>query len=85
MRARGESRGRSDAVERDDLYDPDFWKGAVIVRPRPSHSVHLRLEAEVHDYLKNLTGGKGHITLMQNVLRAYVEAHKKNSTPPPAK
>ena len=82
MRARGESLTRSDAPERDDQCDAGFWKSAVVVRPRASHSVHLRLDADVLDYFKAITGGKGHITRMQAVLKAYVEAHKKGLVPP---
>ncbi|WP_201776110.1 BrnA antitoxin family protein [Devosia geojensis] len=36
-------------------------------------SVHLKLEPEVFDFFKSQ--GKGHITRMQNVLKAYVRAH----------
>jgi uncharacterized protein (DUF4415 family) len=43
--------------------------------PRPRQSVHLRLEPEVVDFFKD--GGKGHITRMQAVLRAYVDVHKR--------
>jgi uncharacterized protein (DUF4415 family) len=43
--------------------------------PRPRQSVHLRLEPEVVDFFK--VGGKGHITCMQAVLRAYVDAQKR--------
>jgi uncharacterized protein (DUF4415 family) len=45
--------------------------------PRPRQSVHLRLEREVVEFFK--AGGKGHITRMQAVLRAYVDAHKRRA------
>jgi uncharacterized protein (DUF4415 family) len=61
-----------DEDERD--LDPD-WTRAELVMPRPRQSVHLRLEPEVVAFFK--AAGKGHITRMQAVLRAYVDAHKR--------
>ena len=61
-----------DEDERD--LEPD-WTRAELVMPRPRQSVHLRLEPEVVDFFKD--GGKGHITRMQAVLRAYVDAQKR--------
>jgi len=89
MRHRGEDRtdwARVDAMTEADLeraiaedederdLEPD-WTRAELVLPRPRQSVHLRLEPEVVDFFK--AGGKGHITRMQAVLRAYVDAHKR--------
>ena len=54
---------------------PDFWKNACVVEPRQPTSVHLKLDPEVFDYFKSM--GKGHITRMQEVLRAYVNAHRR--------
>lgn len=56
---------------------PDgFWDDAEVVFPdeRPT-SVRLNLEPEVFAFFK--AQGKGHITRMQNVLKAYVRAHSK--------
>jgi uncharacterized protein (DUF4415 family) len=61
-----------DEDERD--LEPD-WTRAELVIPRPRQSVHLRLEREVVDFFK--AGGRGHITRMQAVLRAYVDAQKR--------
>jgi uncharacterized protein (DUF4415 family) len=55
--------------------DDDFWKDAKVVFPKAPRSVHLKLDPDVFDYFKSL--GKGHITKMQEVLRAYVNAHKR--------
>lgn len=56
---------------------PDgFWDDAVLMPPRTVlTSVRLNLEPEVFDFFK--AQGKGHITRMQNVLKAYVKAHSK--------
>jgi uncharacterized protein (DUF4415 family) len=51
----------------------DFWKGAQVVPAKEApHSVHLKLDPEVFDFFKRQ--GKGHLTKMQNVLRAYMRA-----------
>lgn len=54
----------------------DFWSKAEIVTPAKRRSVHLKLDAEVFDFFHAESGGKGHLTKMQNVLRAYVKAHR---------
>ncbi|MDB5538461.1 MAG: hypothetical protein JWQ89_188 [Devosia sp.] len=53
-----------------------FWEDAQVVFPeeRPT-SVRLNLDPEVFAFFKSQ--GKGHITRMQNVLKAYVRAHTK--------
>lgn len=53
---------------------PDFWKSAEVREPRAPKSVHLKLDPEVFDYFKSR--GKGHLTRMQEVLRAYVRHHR---------
>jgi len=89
MRRRGEDRtdwAKVDAMTEADLeraIAPDEderdldWTRAELVMPRPRQSVHLRLEPEVVDFFK--AGGKGHITRMQAVLRAYVDAQKRRA------
>jgi uncharacterized protein (DUF4415 family) len=94
MRRRGEDRtdwAKVDAMTEADLeraiaedederdLEPD-WTRAELVIPRPRQSVHLRLEPEVVDFFK--AGGKGHITRMQAVLRAYVDAQKRRREAP---
>ncbi len=54
----------------------EFWDDAVVMPPRTVlTSVRLNLEPEVFAFFK--AQGKGHITRMQNVLKAYVKAHSK--------
>lgn len=53
---------------------PD-WTRAKLVLPQAKQSVHLRLEKEVISFFKSQ--GKGHISRMQAVLKAYVEAHRE--------
>ncbi len=74
-RDRGETLTRKDAPIGPSL-GPDFWADAVLVAPQSRKSVHLRLQAEVYDFFVAQSGGKGHIKKMQQVLKAYVDAHK---------
>ena len=58
-------------------FPPGFWEEAESFeqgKPQPT-SVHLKLDPEVFNYFKSQ--GKGHLTRMQNVLRAYVKAHQQ--------
>ena len=73
MRDRGELHDSSNAPEGPEL-DDEFWVNAVLVPPMGSTSVHLKLDPEVFDFFKSQ--GKGHITRMQDVLKAYVRAQK---------
>lgn len=54
----------------------EFWAKAEIEGPRRPRSVHLKLDPEVFEFFRRQAGGKGHLTRMQNVLKAYVNAHR---------
>ena len=75
MRAAGGLYHNPEAPEAEDL-GPEFWARARIEGPKCPRSVHLKLDPEVFDYFVEVTKGKGHLTRMQAVLKAYVEAHK---------
>ncbi len=55
---------------------PD-WTQATLVLPQAKQSVHLRLEEEIISFFRSK--GKGHISRMQAVLKAYVEAHRAHT------
>lgn len=74
LRERGEDPTRADAPEADSL-GPEFWKSARVVMPTGKTSVHLRLDSDVVEWFK--AHGKGHLTRMNAVLRAYVETQKR--------
>ena len=76
MKDAGELHHDPAAPEGEDL-GPDFWAKAQIEGPKRSRSVHLKLDPEVFEYFLKVTGGKGHLTRMQAVLKAYVEAHRR--------
>ena len=73
MKDRGELIDTSDPVENTDL-GPEFWADAKIIERQPKKSIHLRVDADVLDFFK--TQGKGHLTRMNAVLRAYVESQR---------
>jgi uncharacterized protein (DUF4415 family) len=73
MKDRGELYHNPKAPEGPDLPD-SFWENAVWVEPRGTTSVHLKLDPDVFEFFKSQ--GKGHITRMQDVLKAYVKAHQ---------
>jgi uncharacterized protein (DUF4415 family) len=72
LRASGQDQTSPDALEAESL-GADFWKSARVVMPRGKTSVHLRLDSDVVEWFK--ANGKGHLTRMNAVLRAYVDAH----------
>jgi len=73
MKDRGELYHNPNAPEGPELGE-DFWANAVWVEPKGTTSVHLKLDPEVFEFFKGQ--GKGHITRMQDVLKAYVKAHQ---------
>ena len=48
-----------------------------MVLPQGKTSVHLRLDSDIVEWFK--TRGKGHLTRMFAVLRAYVDAQRQRS------
>ena len=77
MREQGADSTSRDAPEAESL-GADFWKSARVVMPVGKTSVHLRLDSDVVAWFK--ADGKGHLTRMNAVLKAYVEAQKHSSS-----
>lgn len=75
MKERGELHHSPDAPAGESL-GAEFWANAKVEGPRRPRSVHLKLDPEVFDFFHQQSGGKGHLTKMQAVLKAYVTAHK---------
>ena len=73
LREQGQDQTSPDAPEAQSL-GPEFWSSARVVIPGGKTSVHLRLDNDVVDWFK--ANGKGHLTRMNAVLKAYVEAQK---------
>jgi uncharacterized protein (DUF4415 family) len=74
LRAAGRDKTRAHAPEAEDLGE-DFWKSAKVVTPSLKASVHLRMDKDVLEWFR--ASGKGHLTRMNAVLRAYVDAQKR--------
>jgi hypothetical protein len=77
MKERGDILQAHDSGVGEDL-GPDFWADAVLEVPKKPRSVHLKLDPDVFEYFYEISDGKGHLTRMQNVLRAYATAHKRS-------
>ncbi len=73
LRARGDDKTRDDAPEAESLGE-EFWKTARLVPAPGKTSVHIRLDSDVASWFK--AQGKGHLTRMNAVLRAFYEAHR---------
>jgi uncharacterized protein (DUF4415 family) len=73
MKEKGELFHSRDAEPGEDL-GPEFWAKAELVEPKKLRSVHLRLDPDVFEFFQ--AQGKGHLTRMQNVLKAYVDAKR---------
>ncbi|MFN3549852.1 MAG: BrnA antitoxin family protein [Mesorhizobium sp.] len=54
----------------------EFWAKAAIEEPKRPRSVHLKLDPDVFEFFRQQAGGKGHLTKMQAVLKAYANAHR---------
>jgi uncharacterized protein (DUF4415 family) len=63
----------SDIPELDD----HFWEKAQVVTPLTKQAIFLSVDSDVLDWFKNQ--GKGYQSLMNDVLRSYVEHHIKNN------
>lgn len=76
MKAAGELHHDPKAPASGEDLGAEFWSKASVARPkRPPHSVHLKLDPEVFDFFKRQ--GKGHLTKMQDILKAYVRAQRQ--------
>jgi uncharacterized protein (DUF4415 family) len=74
MRAKGQTKATpADAPEIE--LDEDFWRNAMITETTPSRKtdVHLRVDPETFEFFR--AGGKGHLTRMAKVLKAYAQSH----------
>jgi uncharacterized protein (DUF4415 family) len=69
-------------LERSIASDPDSnvagldWTQARLVMPQRKESVHLRLDPDLLAWYR--LQGRGHLTRMNAVLRAYMDAHRQH-------
>jgi uncharacterized protein (DUF4415 family) len=75
------SRSKLEASIRADVDDvrgePD-WTQAVVGIPAPKDHINIRIDHDVLQWFKS--NGKGYQTLMNNVLRAFVETRRQHQT-----
>lgn len=76
LRKGGHDKTRRDAPRAESL-GADFWKSARVVVPPGKTSVHLRVDSDVVEWFR--ARGKGHLTRMNAVLRAYVDAQNRSA------
>mgnify|MGYP003577685183 CR=1 FL=1 len=80
MRARGEAAETPSDAPQVEL-DTEFWRNARLVMPDQPRktSIHLRVDSDVLNWFRS--EGKGHLSRMNAVLKAYVEAqrHKRSA------
>jgi uncharacterized protein (DUF4415 family) len=67
------------AIDTSDIpeLDASFWEKAQLVQPITKQAISLRVDRDVLDWFKSQ--GKGYQSLMNAVLRSYVEHHIKNN------
>lgn len=67
------------AIDQSDIpeLDENFWKEAQMVKPRTKKAISLRVDSDVLDWFKGQ--GKGYQSLINSVLRSYVEHQIKIS------
>ena len=74
MKAQGLTQATPADAPEIDLGE-DFWRNAKIVATAPTRKtdVHLRVDAATFAYFR--ASGKGHLTRMAQVLKAYAQSH----------
>ncbi|MCP2729833.1 BrnA antitoxin family protein [Limnofasciculus baicalensis] len=67
------------AIDTSDIpeLDVNFWEKAKLVKPLTKQAISLRVDSDILDWFKSQ--GKGYQSLMNAVLRSYVEHHIKSS------
>jgi len=63
----------------DDLQEEPDWTQAVVGVPGPKDHINIRVDHDVLEWFK--ATGRGYQTLMNNVLRAFVQTRRLKVTP----
>jgi uncharacterized protein (DUF4415 family) len=65
----------------DDIREEPDWAQAVMGVPAPKEHINIRIDHDVLEWFK--ANGRGYQTLMNNVLRAFVQTRQRpNNTKP---
>lgn len=70
----GQLRADGSTQPGEDLPD-DFWADATLRMPEPKKAISLRVDPDILAFFKSQ--GEGHLTRMHAVLRAYVDAKRR--------
>jgi len=77
---------RIDAMKDEDIdtseipeLDQQWFKNAQVVLPQKKKAISLRVDGEVLEWFKSNSKGRGYQTLMNAVLKAYVNAQKNRT------
>jgi uncharacterized protein (DUF4415 family) len=65
---------RSD-MDMDDVHGEPDWKQGVMGLPSPKDHINIRIDHDVLEWFKK--NGRGYQTLMNNVLRAFVQTRRQ--------
>jgi uncharacterized protein (DUF4415 family) len=68
---------RADA---DDINGEPDWTQAIMGAPAPKDHINIRIDHDVLEWFK--ANGRGYQTLINNVLRAFVQARRQRETTP---
>jgi len=63
------------AADPDDIHEELDWSKAFKGLPPFKKDIHIRIDSDVLDWFKQ--SGRGYQTRMNNVLRAFFDAHRK--------
>src|SRR5215470_14622827 len=66
---------RADA---DDIHEEPDWTQSVMGIPAPKDHINIRVDHDVLEWFK--ASGRGYQTLMNNVLRAFVQSRQSSSS-----
>jgi uncharacterized protein (DUF4415 family) len=75
----GKSLEKSIRADADDLHAEPDWAQAVMGVPTPKDHINIRVDHDVVEWFK--ARGRGYQTLMNNVLRAFVQARQAKDNP----
>ena len=62
----------------DDIHGEPDWTQATIGVPAPKDHINIRIDHDVLEWFK--ANGRGYQTLMNNVLRAFVQSRRQRDT-----
>jgi uncharacterized protein (DUF4415 family) len=63
----------------DDVQGEPDWTQAIMGVPAPKDHINIRIDHDVLEWFK--ASGRGYQTLMNNVLRAFVQARQQRDNP----